>query len=424
MKAANIDLAEHALAVGEPMPLRLGYLIDTLVTGGAERLVLTFAEAVRGRSDVALTVFVLSDLETPFLRRLRDTGTEVVLLPGRNLADVGRFRRLLAALRERRIEYLHAHLASSSTLGAYASRLLGIPFVTTIHNVKPSVRRIRPGRRLLQGLAMRLPGVNKIAVGEAVAVAAAREIGRSGCRVVPNAVSETVVAPAGARDRLRAELGLAEGDVALVCVGAIIGQKAHEVLLDAFAEVRAQLPAAVLLLVGDARDSQRHAALLAQAEALGLGDSLRFLGMRSDIPEVLAASDLFVSSSHWEGAPVSLLEAMANGLPPVVTDVGENALVLEGTGAILVRPRDPEALARGVIEMLGTPGLKERAAAAVRARALGRYGVATWVERLLAIYAETGRRSDWHQPRADSPAPTLLPRPLKSESLQPRRAPR
>ncbi|WP_353471265.1 glycosyltransferase [Salipiger sp. H15] len=391
----------------DPTPLRLGYLIDTLLTGGAERLVLTFAEAVRDRADLALTVFVLSDLDTPFLQRLRASGTEVVLLPGRNLADVGRFRRLVAALREKRIEYLHAHLASSSTLGAYASRLLGIPFVTTIHNVKPSVRRIRPGRRVLQGLAMRLPGVNKIAVGEAVAVAAQKEIGRSGCRVVPNAVSETVVAPAGARERLRRELGLAEEQVALVCVGAIIGQKAHEVLLDAFAVIRARVPQAVLLLVGDARDAARHEALLEQAAQLGLGDEVRFLGMRSDIPEVLAASDIFVSSSHWEGAPVSLLEAMANGLPPVVTDVGENALVLDGTGAILVRPRDPEALAQGVIEMIETPGLRARTGDAVRERALGSYGVTTWVERLLAIYAETGRRRGWHRPRADVTVPRL-----------------
>ncbi|MBE9636660.1 glycosyltransferase [Salipiger mangrovisoli] len=407
MKSAKIDLPGHMLAVDAPAPLRVGYLIDTLLTGGAERLVLTFAEAVRGRSDMSLTVFVLSDLNTPFLERLRASGTEVVLLPGRNLVDAGRFRRLLRALREKRIEYLHAHLASASTLGAYASRLLGIPFITTIHNVKPSVRRIRPGRRLLQGLAMRLPGVNKIAVGEAVAEAAAGEIGRSGCRVVPNAVSETVVAPPAARARMRAELGLSEDQIALVCVGAIIGQKAHEVLLDAFATIREHAPTCVLLLVGDARDTSRHEALLAQAQRLGLGEDLRFLGMRGDIPEVLAASDIFVSSSHWEGAPVSLLEAMANGLPPVVTDVGENALVLEGTGAILIRPRDPEALARGVIEMIETPGLRARTGDAVRARALGRYGVATWVERLLAIYAETGRRKDWHCPRADVPVPRL-----------------
>ncbi|MCA0995935.1 glycosyltransferase [Alloyangia pacifica] len=407
MKAAKIDLPAQAMAIESPEPLRLGYLIDTLVTGGAERLVLTFAEAVRARSDVVLTVFVLSDLRTPFYEKLRALGTEVVTLPGRNLADFGRFRRLVAALRARRIEYLHAHLASSSTLGAYASKLLGIPFVTTIHNVKPSVRRIRPGRRVLQGVAMRLPGVNKIAVGEAVAEASAKEIGRSGCRVVPNAVADSVVAPFGSRARLRRELQLGEDQLALVCVGAIIGQKAHEVLLDAFATVHEAAPNTVLLLVGDARDAPRHAALLAQAEQLGLEGALRFLGMRSDIPEVLAASDIFVSSSHWEGAPVSLLEAMANGLPPVVTDVGENGLVLEGTGAILVRPRDPEALARGMLEMIETPRLRSATAEAVRERALGRYGTATWVERLLAIYAETGQRRDWHHPRADVPPPPL-----------------
>ena len=84
---------------------------------------------------------------------------------------------------------------------------------------------------------------------------------------------------------------------------------------------------------------------------------MHFLGLRRDIPDILAASDIFVSASAWEGAPVSLLEAMANGLPPVVTDVGENRRVLQDTGARLVPPRDPAALAEPLMETQGTVGV-------------------------------------------------------------------
>ena len=374
-----------------PEPLRLGYVIDTLLTGGAERLVLTFAEVVRNRDDVDLTVFVLSDLRTPFYEALEALGTEIVTLPGRNLVDMGRFARLIGALRAHRIEHVHAHLASSTTIGAFAARALGIPFVTTIHNVRPSVRRIRTGRKFLQWAALRLPGVKVIAVGKAVADAMK---GRN-CVVVPNAVSETVVAPRGAREAVRASLDLSDDAPVLVCVGTIIGQKAHNVLLDSFALVRQRNDKAQLLIVGDARDPERQALLEQQAAMLKITDSLHFLGMRRDIPDILAASDLFVSSSDWEGAPVSLLEAMANGLPAVVTDVGENDLVLRQTGAVLVPIQDPQALAEGILSLIDDPEKRSDVAQAVQQRALSEYGAEAWVNRLLDFYADTGRRRDW-----------------------------
>ena len=374
-----------------PEPLRLGYVIDTLLTGGAERLVLTFAEVVRNRDDVDLTVFVLSDLRTPFYEALEALGTEIVTLPGRNLVDMGRFARLVGALRAHRIEHVHAHLASSTTIGAFAARALGIPFVTTIHNVRPSVRRIRTGRKFLQWAALRRPGVKVRAVGKAVADAMK---GRN-CVVVPNAVSETVVAPRGAREAVRASLNLSDDAPVLVCVGTIIGQKAHNVLLDSFALVRQRNDKAQLLIVGDARDPERQALLEQQAAMLKITDSLHFLGMRRDIPDILAASDLFVSSSDWEGAPVSLLEAMANGLPAVVTDVGENDLVLRQTGAVLVPIQDPQALAEGILSLIDDPEKRSDVAQAVQQRALSEYGAEAWVNRLLDFYAETGRRRDW-----------------------------
>lgn len=380
-------------------PLRLAYIIDTLVTGGAERLVLTFAETVRNRDDISLTVFVLSDLRTPFYEALEALGAEIVTLPGRNLVDMGRFVRVIRALRTYRIEYVHAHLASSTTIGAFAARALGIPFVTTIHNVRPSVRRIRPGRRVLQSAALRLPGVKIIAVGQAVADAIAEKEGRRDSIVVPNAVSESVVAAQGARATMRNALSLPADACVLVCVGTIIGQKAHDLLLDSFALVRERNDRAVLLIVGDARDPERKAALEAQADQLGISLHVHFLGMRSDIPEILAASDILVSSSDWEGAPVSLLEAMANGLPAVVTDVGENALVLRDTGSILVPVRDARALADGILDLAQNADKRHQVAQAVKDRALRDFGAVAWVDRLLDFYADTGRRRDWRDGR-------------------------
>ena len=127
---------------------------------------------------------------------------------------------------------------------------------------------------------------------------------------------------------------------------------------------------------------------------------MAFLGLRPDVPDLLAASDVFVSGSHWEGAPVSLLEALANGLPCVVTDVGDNRAVLTGTPGILVGAGDTEALAAALRAMIDDPDLRLRCAAPARARALERYGANAWVERLLDLYAEQTLRVDWREASA------------------------
>ena len=123
-------------------PLRLAYVIDTLVTGGAERLVVTFAKAVEANPDIQLTVIVLNDQKTPFLEEVQATRTEVVCLPGKSLIDPRRFLRVVAELRRRRIEFVHAHLITSTVVAGFAARLLGLPFATTIHNVKASTARV------------------------------------------------------------------------------------------------------------------------------------------------------------------------------------------------------------------------------------------------------------------------------------------
>ena len=124
-------------------------------------------------------------------------------------------------------------------------------------------------------------------------------------------------------------------------------------------------------------------------------DRIRLLGHWTDIPGLLAASDLFVSSSHWEGTPVSLLEAMANGVPCVVTDVGENARVLADTNALLVPANAPAKLAEGILSMITDRELRQRTAKAVRTRVSTHFSAAGWVEKLLDVYESRIVRRGW-----------------------------
>ncbi len=378
-----------------PAPLRLGCIIDTMLTGGAERLMVTFAEEALRRPNVRLTVFVLSDRKTPLSEELAALGVEIVALPEASLVSPGRFLRLLREMRARRIEFLHAHLTTATVVGANVAALLGAGFATTIHNVRSSVRRVSWVRGRLYRNALRRRDIRRIAVGQAVAEANVQDAGGQAFTVVPNAVPDSVVWRGNDRAATRAELGLADDHVALLAVGGLYAQKAYPDLIDAFALVSADRPLTRLLIAGAGVEKSYAEGLQAHVARLGLGDRVAFLGLRRDIPRLLAACDLFVSGSHWEGAPVSLLEAMANGLPCVVTDVGDNRLVLEGTGAETPPAQAPERLAAAMAAMIDDPARRAACGAAAQRRALEHYGVRGWVDLHLALYAEGMTRRDW-----------------------------
>lgn len=135
----------------------------------------------------------------------------------------------------------------------------------------------------------------------------------------------------------------------LIIVGRLEEQKGHATLIDALPKVLQQQPATTLTIVGA---GSLYDALVAQSRALGVHHAIRFLSGRDDVPALLRQSDLFVSSSNWEGFPTVILEAMAAQLPVIATDVGgSRELVRNGETGYLVPPRDPQALADAILRL-------------------------------------------------------------------------
>ncbi|MCO1658242.1 glycosyltransferase [Pseudonocardia sp. S2-4] len=170
--------------------------------------------------------------------------------------------------------------------------------------------------------------------------------------VIRNAVSPRRSPP---RDESRKALDIPPDAPVVLCMARLVPQKRHDVLLDAWARMDPKLRAekgALLLLAGDGPDRE---ALRKRAEDLGVSGSVRFLGQRDDIPELLSAADVNVLTSDWEGLPISVLEALAAGVPVVASNVDGLSEVLAHGGGRLVPPGDPAAVAEALERLLADP---------------------------------------------------------------------
>ncbi len=183
--------------------------------------------------------------------------------------------------------------------------------------------------------------------------------------VVHNGIPDFQVEP-GARERIRAEWGFGPEHVLIGVASRLDPVKGLEYLLQAFAGIAREQPAVRLILMGD---GAVRAALEAQASALGVHDRVMFTGMRADVPNCLAALDIFALPSLAEYHSIGLLEAMRTGLPIVATDVGGNTeSVRNGQEGLIVRPADAAGLAAALGRMLTELPLRERLGAAARQR--------------------------------------------------------
>jgi glycosyltransferase involved in cell wall biosynthesis len=158
-------------------------------------------------------------------------------------------------------------------------------------------------------------------------------------------------------------------------------------MLDAFARARITAARTSLLIAGIGREQQ---AARAQAARLGIASDVRFLGLRDDLPDLMAGADGFLLSSAWEGLPMVLLEAAASALPIVATDVGGNhEIVRSGESGLLVPSHDSEALAQAMVELVAST-VEERQAmgAAGRRHVAERYSLDRIVELWESIYLD------------------------------------
>jgi glycosyltransferase involved in cell wall biosynthesis len=315
---------------------------------------------------------------------LADQGLPVHHL-GRHRFDPRILTDLVALARRRETRILHVHGYAAADFGRLAARLAGTRLVLHEHFADPAMP-------VYQGLADRAlaPLTHRaIAVSHSTRDFLVKErfVPRERVRLIWNGAPLDEFAPAGP-ERARAvrrDLGIPEDAPVVGTIGRLNAQKGHRFLLEAAAPLCRRRGDLRVLVVGDG-DLMED--LRAQAAGLGVAEQVLFAGHRTDVPDLLAALDVFCISSLYEGTPLALFEAMAAGRPVVSTAVdGCREVLDDGVTGLLVPPGDPAALEAALDRVLADAGLRETLGGAALAASRA-YDVGSCVEQMEALYDE------------------------------------
>jgi glycosyltransferase involved in cell wall biosynthesis len=339
------------------------------MVGGMESFVVRLAsEQIHAGHEVA----ILALRPGPLVDTARSAGIRCIV-PGarhavtRAIESAYRFALL-------RPQIIHAHNETSLHYAVLGKSITGARLVVTEHGVPQSATRCASAHEQRATDAV-------VAVSGATASLLAGRWGR-GPIVIHNGIQPPDTTP---REEARRRVGAESGRVVGACVARIDGHKGHDDLLRAMAIMPASTPVD-LLIVGDGVERGNMERLAAD---LGLGSRVRFLGYRSDVDVILAAADFFVLPSLSEGMPMSILEAMAAGLPVVATAVGGVEEVVEhGRHGLIVPPGSPDELREAIMELAADEALRARLGAAARNRALGDFSMSRMVDRYEALYRD------------------------------------
>lgn len=378
----------------KPEPVRVCMVVNNLDVGGLEKVVLSLLRHLP-TAEVEPSLVCLSgpgrlfdEVELPPERRLVLDKPLRLALRDKLLAPVT-MARIWRFLHARRTDVVHLHNVGPLLFGGLPARLLGPRRPAVIYSEHNQI--YRAGERARR----RFRGYVRLAD---VVVAVSHDLRRSlvdGLRIAPpvrvlhNGIDPAAFAAADGAG-VRRELGAGGGDFLVGTAVVLSEQKGIRYLLEAARIVRAADPTVRFVVAGD---GPLRADLERMAAALGVGDAVRFVGYRRDVPQLVAALDAYVLPSLWEGLPLALLEALAGGKPIVATRVGGNPeIVAHGENGLLAPPRDPTALAEAVLALRRDPALRERMARDNVAKFARCFSVSAMTSAHVALYRELAER--------------------------------
>jgi len=350
------------------------------MVGGAEEMVLNLVRRLPTRFEPRVCCIVSAG---PIGEEIRKTGVAFDVLglnPGwRHPLDIAKMREYL---RSTRPDIVHTFLLTASLYGRLAAILARVPVVIgTEVNV---YERKQPHHVIAERLLM--AGTDRVVVSaESVREFYIKQVHADPAKVdvIYNAVDFAQAQPTMSRAAMRTALGIPLVAPVAGVIARLTEQKGHRFLFEALAS-RPELSDVHLLVVGG---GDLAWVLDRQVQALGLAERVHFLGARRDLGDLIAAMDVFVMPSLWEGLPLSMVLAMGAGLPVVATAVaGIPEVVADGRTGLLVPPGDSAALGHALARLFTDEELCAQLGRAAQASVLPRFGVEKYVDSIVELY--------------------------------------
>lgn len=365
--------------------MRIAQMLDTLHMGGAQKMQIFLAQELH---PLGIDVTVIN-LRLPYnpavVTALENAGAHVVTFPFQRLVSARSFQHLVGFLRKEKFALLHTYLTYSNIVGSFAGLLSRTPVIASLRSASFDKDRVPRSRILLENFALRYVANRVTANGYSVAQFAKDRLKNTPIDIIINAVDDFSLATANEREQIRLELTGNPDRPIIFSAGRLSKPKGFLDLLEAFCILHMKYPTASLVIAGE---GSREVELADKVNDLELQDYVFFIGFRDDVRRIMSAVDIYVNSSYWEGTPVSVLEAMAAGLPIVATNVGENPYLLDSNCAILVPPKQPQKMAEALGSLLDSPEKRIAFGQVVRKRVQENYGPDAWRNSILNLYSQ------------------------------------
>lgn len=310
-----------------------------------------------------------------------------------SLSDVRGAARLASLLRRHKIQILHSHMFRASLFASPIGRFCRVPVILETPHVRETWRKGWIKSHFIVDRAVARFVDHYIAVSEANAryLVEQKRIPAKKISVIQNGCSIERVDPSRAHPAgIRENLGFSKNDLVLIAMARLEPQKGHRILLEALALLYPQLSNLRLICLGTGALEEE---LKEKTRSLGLDSAVRFVGFQSNVADWLAASDIGVLPSFYEGLPLAAVETLAAGLPIVATAVdGTPEVVINGETGLLVPAGDPSAMAEAISSLARQPELRRKFALAGRERVLKQFTIERQVEKTSNLYL-----SEWHR---------------------------
>jgi glycosyltransferase involved in cell wall biosynthesis/peptidoglycan/xylan/chitin deacetylase (PgdA/CDA1 family) len=378
----NCQIDSGLQAAGRPSRLRVMQVTWSLVAGGSEMYAYKIARGLDAQRYKAFICAV--DQGGALEPEIAASGIPYFVMNRRPGIHLGMMWRLFRLFQRTRVDVVQTHHFNQLFYSAFAATLAGARIIHTEHSIEYlKSRKYRLALRLLSRLCHRVVAIGTEGANflrDRVGIPTGKiELIRAGVDVEPERYDDSL------RLKSREGLGLGAQDRVAVIIARLFPEKNHALLLEAFRAVAAAVPVARLLIVGEGTERARVEKSISD---LGLNTLVQVLGVRRDVADILAASDLFVLSSDREGLPIAVLEAMAASKPVVATAVGDlPRLISDGVTGRLVPPRDPAALVDAILSVLGDPESAKRMGSSARALVNRSFSLRSMIDSHQALFA-------------------------------------